>query len=147
MPSISRSALVMYSAEEMYQLINNILAYPQFIPDCGDSKIVSQGNDEITAALLVSKAGIKKWFTTKNRLIENKEVRLSLVDGPFKSLVGRWELTSLSEEACKISLHLEYEFSSKVFDLAFGRVFNGIANNMVRAFTERAKEVYGAKVG
>jgi len=74
-------------------------------------------------------------------------VQLSLVDGPFKQLTGTWQFIALSEEACKISLQLDYEFSSKVFDLAFGRVFNGLANNMVQAFTQRAKEVYGVNVG
>ncbi|GLX77464.1 ubiquinone-binding protein [Thalassotalea insulae] len=147
MPSISRNALVMFSVEQMYQLINDVLAYPEFIPDCGDSKIISEDETEVTASLLVAKGGLKKWFTTKNTLLANQEVQMSLVDGPFKRLVGSWRLTKLSEEACKISLHLEYEFSSKVFDLAFGRVFNGIANNMVQAFTQRAKEVYGAQVG
>lgn len=146
MPSISRSALVMFNVEQMYQLINDIVAYPQFIPDCGDSKIISQDQHEMVAGLLVSKGGLKKWFTTKNTLLSNTEVNMTLVDGPFKKLTGGWQLTALSEEACKISLHLEYEFSSKVFDLAFGRVFNGLANNMVHAFTQRAKDVYGAKV-
>ncbi len=143
MPAISRSALVMYSVEQMYQLINDVLAYPQFLPECSDSKIVSQDETTVTAALLVSKGGLKKWFTTKNTLISNQTVHLSLVDGPFKKLEGRWQLTPLSEDACKVSLELEYEFSSKVFDLAFGRVFNHLTNNMVNAFTERAKEVYG----
>ncbi len=147
MPSISRNALVMFSVEQMYQLINDVRTYPEFIPDCGGSKIITEDDTEVTASLLVSKGGLKKWFTTKNTLIANQEVKMSLVDGPFKQLVGSWKLTKLSEEACKISLHLEYEFSSKVFDLAFGRVFNGIANNMVQAFTQRAKEVYGAQVG
>lgn len=147
MPNISRNALVMFSVEQMYQLINDIESYPQFIPDCGDSRIVNQQDDNVTGALLVSKGGIKKWFTTKNTLVSNEEIRMELVDGPFKQLMGSWKLTELSEGACKISLHLEYEFSSKVFDLAFGRVFNGIANNMVQAFTQRAKEVYGVKVG
>ena len=147
MPSISRNALVMFSVEQMYQLINDVRAYPEFIPDCGGSKVIAEDEVEVTASLLVAKGGLKKWFTTKNTLVANKEVKMSLVDGPFKQLVGSWQLTKLSEEACKISLHLEYEFSSKVFDLAFGRVFNGIANNMVQAFTQRAKEVYGAQVG
>ncbi len=142
MPTISRSALVMFSVEQMYQLINDVAAYPQFIPNCGDSKIVSTQGNEVTAALLVSKGGLKKWFTTKNTLINNSKVQLDLVDGPFKKLTGYWQLTELSEEACKISLDLEYEFSSKVFDLAFGRVFNSLTNNMVQAFTQRAKEVY-----
>jgi len=147
MPTISRNALVMFSTEQMFQLINDVLAYPEFIPDCGGSKIISKQDKVMTASLLVAKGGLKKWFTTENTLISNKEVQMKLVDGPFKKLVGSWQLTELSSDACKISLQLDYEFSSKVFDLAFGRVFNGIANNMVQAFTQRAKEVYGVKVG
>jgi len=68
MPVINRSALVMHSVEEMYQLINDILAYPNFIPDCGDSEIISQEGDTITAALMVSKGGLKKWFTNNKHL-------------------------------------------------------------------------------
>ena len=143
MPVISRSALVMHSVEEMYQLINDILAYPSFIPDCGDSKIISQNGNTITAALLVSKGGVKKWFTTENTLVDNQQIILNLVDGPFNKLIGSWTLKSLSDQACKISLDLDYEFSNKIFDLAFGRVFNHLTNSMVQAFTERAKEVYG----
>jgi len=143
MPSISRSALVMYSAEQMYQLINDVLAYPQFLPDCSNSKVISQDENSVTASLLVSKAGMKKWFTTKNTLVSNQQVTLNLVDGPFTKLQGHWQLTPLSEEACKVSLELEYEFSNKVFDLAFGRIFNHMTNNMVQAFTQRAKKVYG----
>ena len=142
MPTISRSALVMYSVDQMYKLINDIVAYPHFIPNCGDSKIITVNGNEVTAGLMVSKGGLKKWFTTKNTLINGNKVQLDLVDGPFKNLRGYWQLTELSEEACKISLHLEYEFSSKVFDLAFGRVFTSLTNNMVQAFTQRAKEVY-----
>ena len=142
MPVISRSALVMYSVEQMYKLINDIAAYPEFIPNCGDSKIISVQGNEVTAALMVSKGGLKKWFTTKNTLINANKVQLDLVEGPFKKLSGYWQLTELSQEACKISLYLEYEFSSKVFDLAFGRVFTVLTNNMVQAFTQRAKEVY-----
>ncbi|WP_426357973.1 SRPBCC family protein [Pseudocolwellia sp. HL-MZ19] len=143
MPSISRSALVMYSVEQMYSLINDVVSYPQFLPDCIDSKVVTEDETSMTASLLISKGGIKKWFTTKNTLKSNSEVVMDLVDGPFKKLTGGWLLTPLSDEACKIELALEYEFSSRVFDLAFGKVFNQLANNMVKSFTSRAKEVYG----
>ena len=146
MPSISRSALVMYSVDQMFQLINDVLAYPQFLPDCSNSKIIAENENSVTASLLVSKAGLKKWFTTKNTLISNQQVQLELVDGPFNKLHGRWLLTPLSEEACKVSLELEYEFSNKMFDLAFGRVFNHLTNNMVQAFTQRAKNVYGVQI-
>lgn len=146
MPTISRSALVMHSVDEMYRLINDVLSYPSFVPDCSDSKVISQDENSVTAALLVSKGGIKKWFTTKNTLVVNEQVVMSLIDGPFKRLTGGWTLTALSDEACKISLALEYEFSNKMYDLAFGRVFDHMANNMVQAFTQRAKEVYDSHV-
>ena len=134
----------MYSVDQMFQLINDVLAYPQFLPDCSNSKIITEDDNSVTAALLVSKAGLNKWFTTKNTFISNQQVQLELVDGPFNKLYGRWLLTALSDDACKVSLELEYEFSNKMFDLAFGRIFNHLTNNMVQAFTQRAKDVYGA---
>jgi len=126
----------------MYNLINDVNAYPQFVPDCVESKLISQTEQTMTAALKVSRGGINKWFTTKNTLIKNSQVKLELVDGPFNSLVGYWNLLPLSEEACKVTLDLEYEFSNRMFDLAFGKAFNHIANSMVQAFTQRAKQVY-----
>ncbi|NMP31232.1 type II toxin-antitoxin system RatA family toxin [Thalassotalea sp. M1531] len=143
MPSINRSALVMYSTKDMYDLINDVHSYPQFLPDCSDSKIITSDTLSMTAALKVSKGGMNKWFTTQNTLIENQQIRLDLVDGPFRQLSGCWDLHALSEEACKVTLNLEYEFSSKMLELAFGKVFNHITNNMVQAFSTRAKKVYG----
>jgi len=146
MPTISRSALVMYSVDQMYQLINDIPAYPKFLPDCNDSKVIEKDEQSVTAALLVSKGGLSKWFTTRNTLISNERIHLSLVDGPFKKLEGYWLLTPLSDEACKVSLELEYEFSNKLVSLAFGKVFGHFSNSLVQVFTQRAKEIYGVNV-
>lgn len=133
----------MHSVDQMYELINDIVAYPSFLPDCDDSKIIEQGEKTVTAALLVSKGGLSKWFTTKNTLISNEKIKLSLVDGPFKNLEGYWLLTPLSDDACKVSLELEYEFSNKLVSLAFGKVFNHFSNNLVQVFIQRAKQIYG----
>lgn len=146
MATIHRSALVMHNCQQMYQLINDVNAYPNFVPDCADSKIIEQTENSMTAALLVAKGGLKKWFTTKNTLTPSNKVELKLVDGPFKQLIGQWQLTELSEQACKVELRLDYEFSNKMIELAFGKVFTHLANNMVQAFINRAKEVYGAHV-
>ncbi|MEI6893493.1 MAG: type II toxin-antitoxin system RatA family toxin [Colwellia sp.] len=143
MPTISRSALVMHTVEQMYQLINDISAYPTFLPDCRDSKVISTDDHTVTAALLVSKGGLSKWFTTKNTLISKEKIHLSLVDGPFKKLDGYWLFTPLSDEACKVSLELEYEFSNKLVSLAFGKVFGHFSNSLVKVFAQRAKEIYG----
>jgi len=146
MPQIEKSALVMYSTKEMFDLVNDVEAYSQFLPNCSNSKIVSQHDNNMTASLEISKAGIKKWFTTENTFINEDTVLLRLVDGPFKMLKGRWHFQELDAKACKVELELEFEFSSKLVELAFGKIFNDVAKNMVSAFTKRAKQVYGARI-
>ena len=142
MPSIQRSALVAYSAQAMYDLVNDVSSYPEFLPGCRDSKVIENDNDQMKASLLVAKAGVKQWFTTKNTLTEAKSIEMELVDGPFKHLTGGWTFSALSDSACKIELRLDFEFSSKLTEFAFGKIFNSLAASMVNAFTERAKEVY-----
>lgn len=135
----------MYSTKEMFDLVNDVKAYPQFLPNCSDSKIIMQDDNTMTASLEISKAGIKKWFTTENTLIDDKTVNLRLVDGPFKMLKGRWHFQPLDANACKVNLQLDFEFSNKLIELAFGKIFNDVAKNMVSAFTQRAKHVYGVR--
>lgn len=142
MPIIQRSALVNYSAEAMYNLVNDVDAYPEFLPGCKDSKVLARESDMMKASLLVAKAGVKQWFTTKNTLEPARHIHMQLVDGPFKRLTGGWTFSALSDEACKIELNLEFEFTSKLTELAFGKIFNALAASMVKAFTERAKQVY-----
>ncbi|MFB9996943.1 Ribosome association toxin RatA [Providencia rustigianii] len=142
MPQISRSALVPFSAEQMYKLVNDVISYPSFLPGCVGSRIISHSPDEMTASVEVSKAGISKTFITKNALEDNKRIHMQLVEGPFSKLTGGWQFIPLSDDACKIEFHLDFEFSNKLIELAFGKIFKDLANNMVQAFTSRAKVVY-----
>ncbi|MBK4716442.1 MULTISPECIES: type II toxin-antitoxin system RatA family toxin [Tenebrionibacter/Tenebrionicola group] len=142
MPQISRTALVPYSAEQMYQLVNDVKSYPEFLPGCVGSRILESSQQQMTAAVDVAKAGISKTFTTRNTLTRNQSILMQLVDGPFKKLIGGWKFTPLSSDACRIEFHLDFEFTNMLIELAFGRVFKELASNMVQAFTTRAKEVY-----
>ncbi len=144
MPQISRTALVPYSAEQMYQLVNDVKSYPEFLPGCVGSRVLESSATQMTAAVEVSKAGISKTFTTRNTLVNNQSILMHLVDGPFKRLMGGWKFTPLTPEACRIEFQLDFEFTSKLIELAFGRVFKELAGSMVQAFTARAKEVYSA---
>lgn len=147
MPQIERSALVFYSAQQMFDLVNAVPDYPQFLPGCTSARIVSQSETEMVASLQVSKAGIGHTFTTRNSLLPNQRIDMQLVDGPFKRLQGGWEFLPLSDTACKVVLKLEFEFSSKLVQFAFGKIFSELASSMVQAFTQRAKQVYGEANG
>lgn len=142
MPQISRTALVPYSAEQMYQLVNDVKSYPQFLPGCSGSRVLDESDSQMMAAVDVSKAGISKTFTTRNTLVSNQSIIMQLVDGPFRKLMGGWKFTPIGDEACRIEFQLDFEFTNKLIELAFGRVFKELAGNMVQAFTVRAKEVY-----
>lgn len=144
MKTVHRSALVMHSAERMYQLVNDVEAYPQFLPWCHGARIQSATAEEIVASLDVGKAGVSKTFTTRNRLVENQSVEVALVDGPFQRLAGSWVFSPLSEDACRVELDLEFEFSSNLIAVMLGPIFNEAAHTMVAAFCKRADDVYDA---
>ncbi|MDE1238049.1 SRPBCC family protein [Vibrio aestuarianus] len=144
MKQVSRSALVSFSAEQMFNLVNDVARYPEFLPGCSGSRVIESSEQSMVASVDVSKAGISKTFTTSNVLITGEAIVMHLVDGPFKTLRGGWYFTSLDEQACKVELKLEFEFSSKMIELAFGKIFHELTSNMVNAFTKRAKQVYQA---
>ncbi|GAC29443.1 type II toxin-antitoxin system RatA family toxin [Brumicola pallidula] len=142
MPSIKRNALVAYSASQMYDLVNDVEKYESFLPGCVKSEVLESGENYMLASLVLSKAGVKQTLITSNTLIKDTAIEMDLSDGPFKSLSGGWRFTPLSDEACKIELNLHFVFSSKLMEIAFGKIFNALANNMVSAFGKRAKQVY-----
>ena len=142
MPTISKSALVTHSASEMFTLVDDVSSYKEFLPWCGGSEELSRNDDEVKASVTISHSGLNKTFTTLNRLQKNKMIELTLVDGPFKHLHGFWRFDPLAEDACKISLDLEYEFSNMLLGLAIGPVFSQIANSMVDSFCLRADDIY-----
>ena len=142
MKQVCRSALVSFSVEQMFHLVNDVASYPEFLPGCSGSRILESSADKMIASVDVSKAGISKTFTTANELRPAESIIMHLVDGPFKTLRGGWYFTPLDEHACKVELKLEFEFSSKMIELAFGKIFTELTSNMVNAFTQRAKQVY-----
>jgi len=141
--SISKTALIPYSAEKMYDLVADVDNYQHFLPWCSGSKTLSRTDDEVQGQVDIEHMGLNKTFSTLNRMHKNKMIEMKLLKGPFKHLQGFWRFDALDENGCKISLDLEFEFSNKVMSLAFGPIFSQIANSMVDAFCKRAIKVYG----
>ncbi len=143
MTRISKSALVSHSPEEMFKLVDDIEAYAEFLPWCGKAKELSRDKKKVEASILVSHSGLNKEFTTQNKNTAFSKIEMHLVNGPFKNLDGEWLFEPLGETACKVSLNLEFEFSSKIIGITFGPVFSKIASSLVDAFIKRAEIVYG----
>ena len=142
MKKIARTALLPYSAEKVYRLVNDVERYPEFLPWCGGSEVISESEYEMQAGVTISKAGIKQTFVTKNHLVPGQRIEMHLLDGPFKSLKGEWQFKALDQEACKIQFEVEFEVNT-LLGAAIGPLFEQIASTMVDSFCERAKQIYG----
>lgn len=142
MPQINQSALVPYSAKQMYQLVNNYERYPEFVPGCIASCTLQQNEQEMVGELTISKAGIRQTFATQNTLFPYQSIQMQLVKGPFRFLRGKWTFGELDESSCKIGLQLEFEFTNPLIQFAFGKIFTELTTQMIEAFKKRAKEVY-----
>lgn len=145
MTTIQRSALVMFSARQMFELVNNIEDYPRFLPWCRSSQIIHQSETEIEASLEIAWSGMHKTFTTRNGLHPYERIDITLVHGPFRRLEGHWSFMACGEKGCKVNLELEFELAGHFLDVIFQPIFHHIANSLVDAFCKRAVEIYGQR--
>ena len=143
MTTIHKSALVPYTAEQMYALVDDIPAYAEFLPWCDAAREIDRTDTEVEARLDIAHSGIHKSFTTRNRLEKGRQIEMQLVEGPFRYLNGVWKFEPLGEAGSRVSLDLEFEFSNKLLAMTFGPFFNKMAGSLVDSFIQRAQKVYG----
>jgi ribosome-associated toxin RatA of RatAB toxin-antitoxin module len=144
MAVIQRSSQVPFTATQMFQLVDAIEDYPDFLPWCKESKIISRNDDEVLATLTLAGGGFQKSFSTCNRMQRNKMIEIRLLEGPFKHLEGFWRFQPEKSKGCTITLDLEFEFAGRLISMAFAPIFNQVANSLVDAFTKRANVLYGS---
>ncbi len=147
MTEIKRSALLPYPADLIYQLINDVEAYPEYMDECVSAEIYAtgqdaQGIDYMEARLDLAKAGFKHSLTTRNRLLPPGRVEMSLVDGPVENFSGLWVVQPLSDSACKVSLALSFSVSSRMLRVAVRVLFDPLADDLVNSLVKRAHHIY-----
>lgn len=142
MAQVEKSVLVGYSAQQMFSLIDQVEAYPEFLPWCGGTEVKWRDEATTLATIKIDYLGIKQSFTTENAKQIPYLIEMKLQDGPFEHLDGSWRFIELDVDACKIQFDLHYEFSSKMLEKVVGPVFSHIANSFVDAFVRRADKVY-----
>jgi ribosome-associated toxin RatA of RatAB toxin-antitoxin module len=139
---VEKSALVPFSAQAMFDLVADVAQYKDFLPWCSNSRLVSAKEDEICGWIEVSRLGITQAFSTCNKIDPPERMEIALKEGPFKRLHGEWQFVPLQDNASKVMFRMEFEFSGRLIDAAFGKVFHQVANSLVESFVKRAKEVY-----
>ncbi len=143
MSKISKRVLITYTADQMYDLVNDIEAYPDFLPWCDKVRVIDRDEMSVKAEVGVSKGRIRQSFITKNNLIPGRRIEMNLVEGPFKKLHGVWYFSPRGETGCEVKLEMEFEFAKGLLGFGFNKIFSGIANTLVDAFCQRARQKYG----
>ncbi|AKC60107.1 ubiquinone-binding protein [Blochmannia endosymbiont of Polyrhachis (Hedomyrma) turneri] len=134
--------VVPYTREQMFNLVNDISAYSDFIPGCVYSCVLISNDYELTAKIDVFKFGINQSFITRNFMIKNKSIMIHLIDGPFKSLFGSWTFISLTEKMTKIECFFCYEFHQKYLEKIFNFIVKEVVDDVIQSFIVRANIIY-----
>ena len=143
MASISRSALLPYSAARIYAVVDDIAAYPQFMQGCVASTILQRDANSVTATLELGKAGFRYTLTTRNLLEPPQQMRMTLIEGPFRKFDALWRFTELNEHACKVTFDMSFEFNAGLVDKMLRALFESTSSEMVNAIARRAEQLYG----
>ncbi len=140
---IHRQALVRFTPEQMFDLVNDVEAYPRRFPWCLGAEVTERDGGHLVARLDLRFAGVTQHFSTRNTLDRPHSIRMQFVDGPFDWLHGAWTFTPLGGDGCKVALDLDFEVSNLLTGLAFRIGFQKLADRMVDDFCVEAKRAYG----
>jgi ribosome-associated toxin RatA of RatAB toxin-antitoxin module len=146
MKTVHKSVLIWYSAQEMFALVTDVASYPEFLPWCDRAAVLAEDEQGMDAEVGIAFGGIHQTFTTRNDHVPGREVRMTLVKGPFSRLDGQWKFIPLGgdeQRACKVELEMRYGFDNAALSALVGPVFDKIAGSLVDAFVKRAEQVYG----
>lgn len=143
MIEIRRSALVRYTPAQMFDLVNDVEAYPKRFPWCAGAEVLERGDNMLVARLDLKFAGFHHSFTTRNTIDRPRHLQVSLVNGPFRSLDGVWDFIPLGDAGCKIAFALDFDYAGRLGGAALKLGFQGLASRMVDDFCHEAERAYG----
>jgi len=142
MQVVERSSLVTYTAAQMFALVNDVARYPEFLPWCVDARAEDTAAGERIATLKVERGVLRTEFTTRNTLLQDAQIRMQLMHGPFRDLTGEWRFEPIGTRGSRVHFRVEFEFKNRLTAHAFNAVFEAIYGSTVDAFVKRAQKIY-----
>jgi len=140
MYTITKKAIVFHSCKSMFELVDSVENYPDFLKWCGSTKIIKRNNEITIAEIQINFKGISQKFTTKNKKKYPNIMQINLIDGPFKMLTGSWIFKEIEKNSCAIEFKVQYEFKNLLIDSIISPVFKYISNTLIDNFIEKANQ-------
>jgi ribosome-associated toxin RatA of RatAB toxin-antitoxin module len=142
MAIISHKVLVPYTKEQMFNLVNDVASYTEFLPGCTYSKVLSETDSSLKARVELQKGPVNVYWISENTNIYADSITMRYIEGTFSHMSGKWLFSSSIENSCEVSFSLDYDFSSRLVRMAISPVLNAMIITIVNCFKSRAKEVY-----
>ncbi|WP_299298729.1 type II toxin-antitoxin system RatA family toxin [uncultured Tateyamaria sp.] len=147
MPTHSETRFLPYTAQQMYDLVGDVAAYPQFLPWCAAARVrqVTPHTDHsvMEADLVISFKVFRERFGSRVVLWPDAhKIDTEYLDGPFRYMKSNWAFTD-TEGGCDVSFFVDFEFKNAILQGIIGVVFNEAMQRIVRAFERRAADLYG----
>ena len=148
MPIQTEEQIINFSKDQMFDLVADIDSYSQFLPWCENSNIISKKEKEdsdttVIADLDIGYKSLSYTYKSEVKLSNNKDyIKVRYLEGPFNHLINEWRFEELSNNKCKVSFFIDFELSSKIFNLLMNEFFDIAFKRMVSSFQERAESIY-----
>jgi len=140
---VERSAIVSYSAAQMFALVNDVARYPEFLPWCDGAQVKDVSPTIRIASVNIARGPLRTQFTTRNTQVPDAEILMDLLEGPFRSMTGQWRFEAIGERGSRVSFRIEFEFKNGLMAAAFNAIFETLCGTIVTAFVQRARQIYG----
>jgi ribosome-associated toxin RatA of RatAB toxin-antitoxin module len=147
LPVFERSAMVTFTTKQMFDLVNDVARYPEFLPWCSGARVEDISDTERLASVKVARGVLRTEFTTRNLLKKDAQILMRLVDGPFRDLIGEWRFDAIGEQGSRVSFRVEFEFKNRLTAAALGSAFEAVCSSIVDAFASRAQKIYAKAAG
>ncbi|MGO8857248.1 MAG: type II toxin-antitoxin system RatA family toxin [Steroidobacteraceae bacterium] len=143
MQVIERSAIVRYTAAQMFALVNDVGRYPEFLPWCTGGRVTDEPDGQRLASVSIARGLLRTEFTTRNTLVKDSRILMNLVDGPFRNLTGEWHFDAIGERGSRVRFRVQFEFKNRLTAVALSAAFEALCSTIVDAFVLRAQKIYG----
>ena len=144
MPTHNETRHLPYTPTQMFDLVADVGAYPQFLPWVSAIRVRSAGDTEMVADMIVGFKGIKESFTSRVVKHRPDSVRVDYLDGPLKHLHNLWAFRDDGQGGVLVDFEVEFEFKNRLFEMLAGQMFDKALRKMIGAFEDRAAALYGA---
>lgn len=147
MPSFRERKTLPCPLGTVFDLVQDVERYPEFLPWCRAVRILSrEAGGAFTAEMIVHFNGFSESYVSRVCPTPPQNGRaaidVSLVRGPFKHLTNAWQFDAVDDLHTAVECFVDFQFSSKILDKLIGGMFEKVSRKMVDAFEARANTLY-----